>query len=137
MKTDQRHSRLGQRAGTQRGFICITMRDRGSHRGDIREERGQQIAVTSLRGQRRPLVSGQWRGVVSSRGHMSGVASAGQWGVTSSGGVNGQHMSVVTSVTRDTRGQGIGQPRALQHWSVCRSHWTGDFTNLRKLREKL
>ena len=42
--------------------------------------------------------------MVSSRGHMSGVASAGQWGVTSSGGVNGQHMSVVTSVTRDTRG---------------------------------
>ena len=52
------------------------------------------------------MVSGQWRGVVSSRGHMSGVASAGQWGVTSSGGVNGQHMSVVTSVTRDTRGAG-------------------------------
>ena len=79
------------------------------------------------------------RGVVSGQG----TCQAGQcWSMVTrarggEGGLNGQGM-VSTCHQCDTRHQGgetgprIGQS-AQYHWSVRRSHWTTDFTNLRKL----
>lgn len=115
------------------------MRGRGSQRGDIREERGAANSSDQSPGTGEHQ---QWSVVSGEEWSVAGGTCQG-WPVLVNGVSRAQGESMVSTcqwspVWHETPGeQGIGQPPALYHWSVRRSHWTGDFTNLRKLREKL